>query len=312
MRYPANREHPLKTTKPTQATAVALALVASFLWATSFIYIEIGLDELEPIPFAALRYLIGAGALGSYWVYRGGLTQRTVSGRRLWLVLALGVLLYTAVPALQFLGLDQTEAVTFNFVFQAGIPLVLALTAGTILRERTSWWEWVGVAVVMAGAWVFFPVLPTGADGRGIALAAAAAVFIGGSNLIQRRILRGNGISALEVTTLSMTVGAILLAIVALVSEDLPKLNGELVLLLLILGVINTAVAFFVWHRAMETLRALHAGVIASTQLVFVPLMAKFYLSEEFGLRRSLGSAIVLFGIITVHYSRSRAKEAAQ
>lgn len=263
--------------------------------------------------------------MAGYWAYRGGIRERTVTGRRFWLVAALGVLLYTAVPALQFLGLDQTEAVTFNFVFQAGIPLVLALTAGTILRERTSWWEWVGVAAVAAGVWVFFPASPLGntatgelltfgndgSDSRGVILAIAAAIFIGGSNLIQRRILRGNGTSALEVTTLSMGIGAALLTVIALTTEELPSLDGQLVLLLLVLGVINTAIAFFIWHRAMETLRALHAGVIASTQLVFVPLMATFYLSEEFGLRRGLGSAIVLIGIITVHYSRSKAKEAA-
>ncbi len=243
----------------------------------------------------------------AYWVYRGGLDRRTVTGSALWPVVGLGVLLYTAVPALQFLGLDQTEAVTFNFVFQAGIPLVLALTAGTILKERTSWWEWLGVAVVVSGAWVFFPVAPSGADGRGVALAAAAAVFIGGSNLIQRRVLRGPGTSALETTALSMTTGAVILAIVAVLVDDLPRLDLRLVGLLLVLGIINTAVAFFLWHRAMQTLRALHAGVIASTQLVFVPLMARWYLNEAFGLRRALGSAIVLVGIVVVHSSRAGA-----
>lgn len=224
-------------------------------------------------------------------------------------MVALGALLYTAVPALQFLGLDQTEAVTFNFVFQAGIPLVLALTAGVILRERTAWWEWLGVAVVVAGAWVFFPVAPLGADARGVILAAAAAVFIGASNLIQRRVLREATTSALEVTTLSMTIGASLLAVAATLTSGPPNLNLKLVVLLLVLGVINTAVAFFIWHRAMQTLRALHAGVIASTQLIFVPVMARWYLSEQFGLRRALGSAIVLVGIAVVHYSRARAKE---
>ena len=243
----------------------------------------------------------------AYWIYSGGLQQRTVTGRPAVAVLGLGLLLYAAVPALQFLGLDQTEAVTFNFVFQAGIPLVLALSAGTIIKERTSWWEWLGVAVVVAGAWVFFPALPAGADGRGVILAAAAAVFIGGSNLIQRRVLRAPGTSALEVTTLSMTIGAVILAVVAAFVNELPEFNLDLVGLLLVLGVVNTAIAFFLWHRAMQTLRALHAGVIASTQLVFVPLLAAWYLDEAFGVRRALGSAIVLIGIACVHYSRAGA-----
>lgn len=283
------------------------------MWASSFIYIEVGLDDLEPITFAALRYLIGAVTLMAFWIYRGGLQERTVTGRPALAVVGLGVLLYTAVPALQFLGLDQTEAVTFNFVFQAGIPLVLALSAGTILKERTSWSEWIGVAVVLAGVWVFFPIgthaeeMPTGADGRGIALAAAAALFIGGSNLIQRRVLRGPGASALEVTTLSMTIGAILLTVLAVIVNEPPDLDYGLVGLLLVLGVVNTAIAFFIWHRAMQTLRALHAGVIASTQLIFVPVLARIYLTEEFGLRRALGSAIVLVGIVIVHYTRAKA-----
>lgn len=287
------------------------------MWASSFIYIEIGLDDLAPITFASLRYIIGAAVLMTLWLYKGGANERTVTGNDALLVVALGVLLYAAVPALQFIGLDQTEAVTFNFVFQAGIPLVLALSAGTILREQTSWWEWLGVAVVLLGAWVFFPIgiydeaIASRGDGRGMALAAAAALFIGGSNLIQRRVLRSPGTSALEVTALSMTIGALILAVVAPLVNGLPEFTFAIVGLLLVLGVVNTAIAFFIWHRAMQTLRALHAGVIASTQLIFVPILAKVYLSEAFGLRRALGSAIVLIGIVIVHYSRSGPATAA-
>ena len=244
-----------------------------------------------------------------YWLYRGGSGERTVSGNNALLVVLLGVLLYTAVPAMQFIGLEQTEAVTFNFVFQAGIPLVLAASAGAILKEATTWWEWVGVAIVVFGAWVFFPVAPLGADARGVVLAAAAAVVIGGSNLIQRRIMRGDGTSALEVTALSMTIGAVLLAVLAILIDERPTLDFELVVLLLVLGVVNTAIAFFIWHRAIQTLRALHIGVIASTQLIFVPLLALWFLGEAFGWGRAIGSLLVLIGIAVVHYTRAWAEE---
>ena len=218
-------------------------------------------------------------------------------------------------PALQFVGLDQTEAVTFNFVFQAGIPLVLALSAGVILKERTAWWEWLGVAAIIAGVWIFFPVgvseelAPAGGDLRGIILAAVAALFIGGSNLIQRQVLRTSGTSALEVTTLSMTIGASILAVLAIFVDERPIFTLELVVLLVVLGVVNTAIAFFIWHFAIQTLRALHIGVIASTQLIFVPVLARIFLDEAFGLRRALGSLVVLLGIAAVHYSRAWAAE---
>ena len=128
----------LNNSKPTQATAVVLAFTASFLWASSFIYIEIGLDDLEPMTFAALRYIIGAASLAIYWLYKGGAGARTIAGNDALLVVLLGVLLYAAVPAMQFIGLDQTDPVTFNFVFQAGIPLVLAASAGTLSGARPT------------------------------------------------------------------------------------------------------------------------------------------------------------------------------
>ena len=244
-----------------------------------------------------------------YWLYRGGTGERTIAGTNALLVVALGVLLYTTVPAMQIIGLDATDATSFNFVFQAGIPLVLAASAGTILKEATSWWEWIGVGIVVLGAWVFFPIAPMGADARGVWLAGTAAVVIGASNLIQRRILRNEGTSALEVTALSMTIGAAILAVLAIFVDERPSLNLELVVLLLVLGIVNTAIAFFIWHRAIQTLRALHIGVIASTQLVFVPIMAVLFLNEEFGFRRAFGSLLVLAGIAVVHYSIAWAKE---
>jgi drug/metabolite transporter (DMT)-like permease len=104
-----------------------------------------------------------------------------------------------------------------------------------------------------------------------------------------------------------MTIGAVILAVIAAFVNELPEFNLDLAALLLVLGVVNTAIAFFIWHRAMQTLRALHAGVIASTQLVFVPLLATWWLDEAFGLRRAVGSAIVLVGIAIVHYTRAAA-----
>ena len=36
----------------------ALALIVVFIWGTNFVFIRIGLDELEPFTFAALRFFL--------------------------------------------------------------------------------------------------------------------------------------------------------------------------------------------------------------------------------------------------------------
>ncbi len=295
---------------PTPVAAVALAILASFLWATSFIYIKVGLDDIPPLTFASLRYLIGAAALA---IFRFGRPppRRRVDDRTSVLLIVLGILLYAFVPALIFLGLDRADAVTFNFVFQAGIPLVLAITAGALLRERTSWLERLGVVIAIGGMYVFFPAVPEGAEAIGLLLAGAAAISIGGSNLIQRRIMRTHAISSLEATMIPMTIGSLSLLAVALIVEEFPTLDFSSVLLLLVLGVLNTAFAFTIWHHAMRTLKALHAGVIASAQIVEVAVLAWWLLGESLTKARIMGSAIVLAGIAIVHVSKAHSSREA-
>ncbi len=237
-----------------------------------------------------------------------------------WLLLvALGLVLYATVPAVMFLGIDRVDVVTYNFVFQGGIPLLLALSTGVVLREETSWWEWGGVAVVVAGTYLFFfgSSAPGAAghtlrtEGLGISLAALVALGIATSNLLQRHIMRPGRVSSLDAAMIPMGLGSLTLLAVALTVESFPPLDALTVLLLLTLGIVNTAFAFTIWHSAMRTLTALHAGIIGSSQLVVGAVLAWLFLDEALPARRVLGSLVVLAGILTVHLSQATARRKA-
>ena len=88
---------------------------------------------------------------------------------------------------------------------------------------------------------------------------------------------------------------------------EAPDLGSEQVVLILFLGVVSTALAFTLWHQAMRTLNALHAGVIASGQMIEVPIFALVILGESLTAGRGFGSIIVLAGILVVHFSKAAA-----
>ncbi len=297
----------VQSPKPSLTRAVGLAIAASLLWALAIVLVKLGLEDIPRLTFASLRYVVGAVTL-LVWrmiTVRSGLPRISTD---IWkLLLALGVLLYGIVPAAQFVSLDLMEAVTFNFVFQAGIPLVTALLAGMVLKERTSRWEWLGVGIVIIGVFTFYPAIPSGDEAFGIFLASVAAFGIGGSNLLQRKVMRGSQISAIDAAVIPMTLGSIGLFVFAMIVEPFPELGSEQVLLILFLGVINTALAFTLWHHAMRTLNALHAGVIASAQVVEVPILALVILGESLTAGRGFGSLVVLGGILVVHFSKAAA-----
>ena len=305
---------------PDIRRAVFLAVGASMLWAAGIVLVKAGLagredaGALPPLTFASLRYLVGAATLWAWRTIRSNRTRHDTSSAKApvgWLI-ALGLTLYAFVPAVQFLAIDRLEAVTFNFIFQAGIPLVLAATAGFVLKEATSRSEWFGVAIVVAGIYVFNPAFSddaTTATASGIALAVAAAVGIGASNLIQRQVMRRGTVRSLDATLGPMALGSVTLLLYALMVETFPRLDPWQVSLIAILGVINTALAFTMWHEAMRTLNALHAGIIASAQIVEVPILAWLILDERMTTARVVGSVVVLVGIVIVHVSKAAAAQ---
>ena len=294
-----------KPAAPSLARAVGLAIAASLLWATAIVLVKLGLEDIPRLTFASMRYMVGALTL-VVWrtvTMRSPVPQVPSSIWR-WL-LALGILLYAIVPAAQFISLDLVDAVTFNFVFQAGIPLVTALLAGAVLKEPTSRFQWLGVGLIVTGIYLFYKVIPTGDEAVGLLLAGVAALGIGGSNLLQRKVMKGQQISALDATVVPMALGSIGLFAVATLVEPFPSLGGEQVSLILVLGVVTTALAFTLWHQAMRTLNALHAGVIASGQVIEVPILALLILGESLTADRGLGSIVVLAGILFVHFSKA-------
>ena len=127
---------------PSLAKAVGLAIAASLLWATAIVLVKQGLEDIPRLTFASMRYMVGALTL---FVWRTVTTRSPVPQvpTSIWRwLLALGVLLYAIVPAAQFISLDLVDAVTFNFVFQAGIPLVTALLAGSSWSQHRASSGW--------------------------------------------------------------------------------------------------------------------------------------------------------------------------
>lgn len=297
--------------RPSVTRAVGYAIATSILWAGAIVLVKLGLKDIPRLTFASLRYLVGAVTLLTWRMIKSG-TPVPRPDRSLWKwLIGLGILLYGVVPAAQFISLDIVEAVTFNLVFQAGIPVITALLAGVLLKEATSRWEWLGVAIVISGVFLFYPKLPAGDEALGILLAVIAAAGVGGSNALQRKIMRDGRIRALDATVIPMALGSIGLFAISRVVEPFPDLGWEQILLILVLGVVNTALAFTLWHMAMRTLNALHAGIIGSAQVVEVPVFAFVVLGESLTTGRVVGSVLVLAGILLVHFSKAAAARRA-
>lgn len=286
--------------RPTHPRAVALALVVTFLWASSWVLIRWGLDDeaLEPIGFAALRYGFAAMVLLGFVFGRPGPRRELsrISRSSMAQVLVLGVVFYAVTQGAQFVAIDSQPAATTSLVL-SWTPLLVALTGGWSIAESFTRRQLVGALLVAAGAFFYFSGdLGATAIGMTAALVGLGANVVG--SLLGRTINRERTLSPVIVTALSMAVGAGLLALVAVVAEGVPRVSSQAWLIIAWLAVVNTALAFTLWNLSLRSLTALESSAINNTMLIQIAFLAWIFLDEPLGWGEVAGIILVSVGIL--------------
>jgi drug/metabolite transporter (DMT)-like permease len=283
----------------TRASAAALALFVVFLWATSWVLIKIGLQSIPPLTFAGLRYSLASLILLAA-VRLSGARFGTLSRKDIGRLVLLGVLLYGVTQGAIFLALDVLPAVSVNLLWSFS-SIVVAGMAALWLSETPTRLQWIGIAVATAGALVYFLPAQLVLDQRYGLLAAVAGVLANGSAVILGRdVNRSARWSPLVVTAVSMAAGAVILLGAGVVREGLPPLDARTWAIILWLAVVNTAVAFTLWNRTLRVLTAVESSVINGTMLIWIPILAAFFLGEYMTGKELAGLALAAVGTLLV------------
>jgi drug/metabolite transporter (DMT)-like permease len=283
--------------------AVLLALLVTFLWASSFILIKFGLKYgIPPITFAGLRYSFGFLTLLLLVISNRNHreTLRSVSGK-IWIrLIVLGILFYTLTQGANFLGLSLLPANTVSLIYNFG-PFFIALGSGMFTKESPSPIQWIGVVLSVIGALVYFlPIQNSAGINLGYLVALISVLANSVSNLLGRKINHRSKLSPIIVTTISMGIGGILLLALGGLTQGFGRLELSQWLIIGWLAILNTALAFTLWNTALRTLTAVEAGIINNTMLIQVAILSWVFLDEALTSKQILGMLLVIAGMVVV------------
>ncbi len=298
----------------SRRAAVAQALFVTFLWSTSWVFIKLGLRGLPPLAFAGLRY--GLGALLLLPLLLCDRSERAALrglGGRDWLRLgALGLILFALTQGAQFAALARLPAASVSLVL-AFTPLAVALASAPLLGEPLARRQWVGIAVFLLGASLYFgPGALSAGHGVGLAIAAVGLVANAAAALLGRAVNRRRELSPLAVTAVSMACGAAALLAVGLASEGLPRPTATGWAIVAWLATVNTAFAFTLWNRTQRTLSATDSSLLNNTMLVQVAVLGWLALGERLGPPQMAGVALAAVGVACAQGLFARRAEAVK
>jgi drug/metabolite transporter (DMT)-like permease len=284
--------------------AVAQALFVTFLWATSWVLIKVGLKDIPALTFAGLRYVVAFGCLcipvlGT----SANRMQLRALTRRDWLeLMVLGLIFIAVTQGAQFVALASLPATTLTLLLNLS-AVVVALMGITWLSEKLINRQWLGIGIFLVGLVLyFFPVdLPAGQQ-LGL-LAAAVAVFANAvSSILGRHINRRAHINPLIVTFVSIGVGSCLLLIIGVAQSGFPHLTLTNWLIILWLAAVNTAFAFTLWNHSLRVLSAVESSIINNSITIQIAVLAWLFLGEHISAQAIVGLGLVAVGVLLVQF----------
>ncbi|MBW4578783.1 MAG: EamA family transporter [Tildeniella nuda ZEHNDER 1965/U140] len=268
---------------------ILLTALAPMIWGTTYVVATELLPPNHPLLVASLRSL-PIGLLLTAWL--GQLPK----GIWWWRILLLGSL---------NIGLFQA----LLFVAAYRLPGGVAATAGAIQPLLVVWFSWVIlheklskltiVAAIAGFVGVGLLVLgPTARlDGVGIAAAIAGAVTMGLGTVLGKRWKRPA--SLLVFTAWQLAVGGLVLLPIALVFEaPITQLSTTNLLGFVYLGLIGTGLAYALWFRGIDKLKASAASSLGLMSPVVATLIGFVLLHQTLTPIQLVGMAIVLISVL--------------
>lgn len=274
-----------------------LVLVA-VIWGLNFSVMKIGLREIAPMAFNALRFPLAAVAAALMLRAQG----RTMLPRpRDWRVVApLGVLGHVLYQACFVSALDMTLAGNAALVL-ATAPLWVVLLSALLRYEKANPMVLAGGGATLAGMALVIGGGPAalGFSLEGDLLMVVSAILWALYLVLSRPATQRHG--ALEMTAWTLWAGTPLIVLMG--ARDLARMDWGAVSLaawasVAYASVFTIAVAYFLWYRAVALIGQSRAAVYVNLVPVVALASAWIWLGETPALVQVAGAAVILSGLL--------------
>lgn len=268
----------------------ALLCGVALIWGSSFLLIEVGLESLEPATITWVRVTLGFLVLAVFPVAR-----RPVDRADYPRVVLLGFV-WVVVPFLMFPIAQQHIDSALAGMLNAMVPIFSASVAMVLLRSLPRFRQAAGIALGFAGAIsIGFPaVRGSSAAAWGVLLVVLATLFYGISFNLAVPLQQRYGAPAVMVRVLGVAAAGTTPFGLAGLADSQWSTGPALATIML--GVINTGLAFVIMAAFVGRVGAIRGGVPSYFMPIVAMLLGMFFRSEVVVPLQWAGIAVVLAG----------------
>jgi drug/metabolite transporter (DMT)-like permease len=274
-------------------------LLLCLIWGSTWLFIKLGLQDLPPLTFAGIRFVIAALIIFALIFVRGvQLPDKT----RDWIFLAVtGILSFSLNYGLVFWG-EQYISSGLAALLQSMLPLFGLIIAHFYLRgERMTLPRIAGVVLGVCGVAVIFSNQLQVSGFR--ALWGSAALVLSAFCAAYANVLVKT--YGLNLQPSVLAAGQMLFGLVPLLLIGIPLEGNPLnyhwtplaVLSLFYLAIVGTVIAFLLYYWLIHNMDVTKTMLIALVTPVFAVILGMVVLKEEMHWRTLIGGAMIITGL---------------
>ena len=283
----------------SKTTSLLSALLCTFIWGTTFIAQDTGMDNIGPFTFNAVRFFIGFLAIMPLFFlfelkkYKSEFKSDIKTFINLTFLIGLSLFLGSALQQVALLYTDVANAAFFTIFYVPIVPIII------FLFKRTSihWSVWPSVVLCLIGGYLLTNFYD-------------ATVRLGDSLVILGALFWSTHIIFTGIIVkkydLPLTLGAAQTLIVALFSSLIALIYEEFIYLdimkeinsILYAGILSGGFAFVLQIYAQKNISPAPAAIIFSLEGVFATIAAWYILNQVLDINNLLGCFFILCGVL--------------
>ena len=276
------------------------ALLCTFIWGTTFIAQDTGMDNIGPFTFNAVRFFIGFLAITPLVLlfeikkFKSEFKSDTKTFINLSLLIGLSLFLGSALQQVALLYTDVANAAFFTIFYVPMVPIIIFLFGR---KKALHWSVWPSVVLCLIGGYLLTNFYDTTVR-LGDTLVVLGA-FFWSTHIIFTGII-------VTKYNLPLTLGAAQTFIVAFLSFLIGMIYEEFILQnilteiysILYAGILSGGFAFVLQIYAQKNILPAPAAIIFSLEGVFATIAAWFILNQILDINNLLGCFFILCGVL--------------
>ena len=283
----------------SKTTSLLSALLCTFVWGTTFIAQDTGMDNIGPFTFNAVRFFIGFLAitplvfLFELKKFKSEFKSDIKSFVNLSFLIGLSLFLGSALQQVALLYTDVANAAFFTIFYVPMVPIIIFL----FRRKSIHWSVWPSVVLCLIGGYLL-----TNFQDATVRLGDSLVVLVAlfwSTHIIFTGII-------VKKYDLPLTLGAIQTLIVSLFSFVIGLIYEEFIYAdiikeinsILYAGILSGGFAFVLQIYAQKNITPAPAAIIFSLEGVFATIAAWYILNQILDINNLLGCFFILCGVL--------------